>query len=204
MKIEQVLYLEDIAKTHSITQTAQRFFMSQQSLSFSISKLEEEFSCVLDMNNSFKGIPWAVMILLAVTYPLAAAMESEDVGITATINQSLIPLLSGLNATTLIILTVVILGIITQFMHNIVLGAVFIPIITPLVIEMGGNPYTAFFMMYLSLMCAYVTPAGSMMAGLVFGNKDMVRKDAYIMGLVFLIVGTIVLIVLMPVCNIVF
>lgn len=47
LKIEQVLYLEDIARTHSITQTAQRFFMSQQSLSFSISKLEEEFSCVL-------------------------------------------------------------------------------------------------------------------------------------------------------------
>ena len=165
---------------------------------------KDDGQSVLDMNNSFKGIPWAVMILLAVTYPLAAAMESEDVGITATINQSLIPLLSGLNATTLIILTVVILGIITQFMHNIVLGAVFIPIITPLVIEMGGNPYTAFFMMYLSLMCAYVTPAGSMMAGLVFGNKDMVRKDAYILGLVFLIVSTIVLIILMPVCNIVF
>lgn len=54
MKIEQVLYLEDIAKTHSITQTAQRFFMSQQSLSFSISKLEEEFSCVL-VERSNKG-----------------------------------------------------------------------------------------------------------------------------------------------------
>ncbi len=34
--------------------------------------------------------------------------------------------------------------------------------------------------MYLALMCAYVTPAGSMMAGLVFGHETMVRKDAYI------------------------
>ena len=60
MKIEQVLYLEDIAKTHSITQTAQRFFMSQQSLSFSISKLEEEFSCVL-VERSNKGAKLTTM-----------------------------------------------------------------------------------------------------------------------------------------------
>lgn len=43
MKIDQIIYLEDIAQTHSITQSAQRLFISQQSLSFSIKKLEEEF-----------------------------------------------------------------------------------------------------------------------------------------------------------------
>ena len=43
MKTEQLIYLEDISKTHSISQTAQRFFISQQALSFSLTKLEEEF-----------------------------------------------------------------------------------------------------------------------------------------------------------------
>lgn len=165
---------------------------------------KEDGSPVLEITNALKQIPWAVMMLLAITYPLAAAMESEDVGITATINQYLIPLLSDLNVTVLIIGSTLLLGIITQFMHNIVMGAVFIPIITPLVMEMGGNPYTAFFMIYLSLMCAYVTPAGSMMAGLVFGHQDMTRKDAYKYGMAFLIVNFIVLLVMMPLCNIVF
>ena len=47
MKTEQIVYLDDIAKTHSITQTAQRFFISQQALSFSLTKLEEEFGVPL-------------------------------------------------------------------------------------------------------------------------------------------------------------
>lgn len=47
MKTEQLIYLEDIAKTHSISQTAQRFFISQQALGFSLTKLEEEFGVQL-------------------------------------------------------------------------------------------------------------------------------------------------------------
>lgn len=43
MKTEQIAYLDDISRTHSITQTAQRFFISQQALSVSLTKLEEEF-----------------------------------------------------------------------------------------------------------------------------------------------------------------
>ena len=47
MRTEWLIYLDDISKTHSITQTAQRFFISQQALSFSIKKLEEEFGTTL-------------------------------------------------------------------------------------------------------------------------------------------------------------
>lgn len=46
MKIEQITYLNDIAQTHSITQTAQRFFISQQALSVSMKKLEDEFGTI--------------------------------------------------------------------------------------------------------------------------------------------------------------
>ena len=58
--------------------------------------------------------------------------------------------------------------------------------------------------MYLALMCAYVTPAGSMMAGLVFGHETMVRKDAYIFGLLFLAATIIVAICMIPLLNILF
>lgn len=47
LKTEQIIYLDDISKTHSITQTAQRFFISQQALSVSLTKLEEEFNVSL-------------------------------------------------------------------------------------------------------------------------------------------------------------
>ena len=55
MKTEQIIYLNDIAKTHSITQTAQRFFISQQALSFSLKKLEEEFDTIF-LNRTNQGV----------------------------------------------------------------------------------------------------------------------------------------------------
>ena len=109
-----------------------------------------------------------------------------------------------MDVTLLMIAAMILLAIVTQFMHNIVMGAIFLPMIPPIVAQMGGNPYTCFFLMYLALMCAYVTPAGSMMAGMVFGHEYMERKDAYIFGIVFLVVTIVIAICMIPLLNIVF
>lgn len=164
----------------------------------------EEGKPLVDLMQCFNSMPWAMLMLLAVTYPLAEAMESTEVGITATITATVAPLLTQLNVTVLILLTMLFMGFITQFMHNIVMGAISIPIIAPIVIAMGGNPYVCFFTMYVMLSCAYVTPAGSMMAGMVFGHETMVRKDAYIFGLLFLIVAIVMMVVMMPLLNSIF
>lgn len=165
---------------------------------------DEDGKPVINLGECFTKLPWAMLMLLAVTYPLADAMESADTGITATIAATITPILMNLDVTVLIIASMIFLGIITQFMHNIVMGAIFLPMIPPIVMQMGGNPYTCFFLMYLALMCAYVTPAGSMMAGLVFGHETMVRKDAYIFGLLFLAVTCIVAICMIPLLNVLF
>lgn len=77
MKIEQLYYLEDISKTQSITQSAQRFFLSQQASSYSIAKLEEEFSCPL-IERSNKGVvltPQGEELLIEM-YPLINKYKS--------------------------------------------------------------------------------------------------------------------------------
>lgn len=165
---------------------------------------KEDGKPVIELMQCFNSLPWAMLMLLAVTYPLAEAMESADVGITATITATLTPILTKMDVTVLIIATMFAMGIITQFMHNIVMGAIFIPIITPIVISMGGNPYVCWFMMYVALMCAYVTPAGSMMAGMVFGHQTMKAKDAYIFGLLFLVVALFMMLIMMPLLNTMF
>ncbi len=162
---------------------------------------DENGKAIINLAECFTRLPWAMLMLLAVTYPLADAMESADTGITATITATMTPILMKLDVTVLIIVTMLFLAIITQFMHNIVMGAIFLPMIPPIVMQMGGNPYTCFFLMYLALMCAYVTPAGSMMAGIVFGHKDMVRKDAYLFGLIFLGVTLFISICMIPLLN---
>lgn len=165
---------------------------------------DEKGRSVINVAVCFNKLPWAMLMLLAVTYPLADAMESADVGITATIASTVTPILMRLDVTVLIIAATIFLAIVTQFMHNIVMGAIFLPMIPPIVMQMGGNPYTCFLLMYLALCCAYVTPAGSMMAGMVFGHESMVRKDAYIFGLLFLGVTLAVSICLIPLWNILF
>lgn len=165
---------------------------------------EEDGKPAVNLMTCFNSLPWAMLILLAVTYPLAEAMESADVGITATITAAITPILSNLDVTVLMIVTMLFLGIVTQFMHNIVMGAVFIPIITPIVIAMGGNPFVCWFLMYIALTSAYVTPAGSMMAGMVFGHETMKRQDAYLFGLLFLIVTLVLGVLMIPLLNMVF
>ena len=55
MRTEQLIYLIDIAKTGSINNTAQRLFTSQQSISESIKKLENELGCTI-LNRSKTGV----------------------------------------------------------------------------------------------------------------------------------------------------
>lgn len=47
MNIDQLKYFADLAKTNSITTTAKRMFISQQALSESIKRLENEVGCTL-------------------------------------------------------------------------------------------------------------------------------------------------------------
>lgn len=55
MRIEQLAYLRDLYETHSISQTAARFFISQQAVSNSMKQLENELGCVL-LERSATGV----------------------------------------------------------------------------------------------------------------------------------------------------
>lgn len=55
MNIDQLRYFADLAKTNSITNTAKRMFISQQALSESIKRMENELGCTL-VHRSKSGI----------------------------------------------------------------------------------------------------------------------------------------------------
>ena len=161
---------------------------------------------LIDIGKTFaKHVQWPLMLLLAVTFPLADAIKHADSGIMVTITQAVTPLISDMGITTFMIVSMIILGIITQFTHNVVLGAMFIPFLCPICQDMGGNMITFWFMIYIALNAAYVTPAGSMNSAMVHGHECMNKKDAYIMGLVYLLIIFALLIVIgLPLGNILF
>ncbi len=166
---------------------------------------DDKGKAICDMGDCFKhGVIWNTLLLFMVTIPVASAMESADTGIMASISALCNSLFSGLSVTVLLIIIAVVVGFLTQFMHNVVMGALFIPIFAPIVMNMGGNPMTFFFIIYLTLCCAYATPAGSMMAALIFGKEGVPVKHSYVYGWMFYIIGCIVLVVMIPLLNILF
>lgn len=103
-----------------------------------LSCISVEKKKLIELSGVFsRQLQWPLLLLLAVTFPLAEAVKSEECGIMVTVQQILTPIVSNMGLTLFMIFAMILLGIVTQFTHNIVLGAMFIPIFCELAKEMG-------------------------------------------------------------------
>ena len=129
-------------------------------------------------------------------------MRATDAGIMPTVVGLVMPIVSKMGVTTFMIVCMIILGIITQVTHNIVLAAMFTPFLVPLCVQLGGNAFVMFFMMFFSLNASYMTPAASFQSALVHGHDAADSKWCYIFGTLFSIITWIVLVAIgMPIAN---
>lgn len=171
---------------------------------FSIWK-DNQGNDVCSMEECFQeGIAWGPVLLFMSTIPLATAMESEEVGIMATVNEWFTPIFQGMSPTVMLITIAILMGLLTQVSHNLVVAALFTPILAPIFIALGGNPITFFFVLYISLSCSFGSPAASMQAGLLYGHDEINVKHGYLLGWLYLIVTIVLVIVMIPLCNILF
>ena len=141
---------------------------------------------------SSKHISWPVMWMIIATIPLANAFQAEDCGILATVMSVLTPLLGNMHPVLFAICCMVLVGVATQVVHNIILAIVFIPIFCNMVIGMGGNPYLVYIFMFWALNLSFTTPAASMTAVIMHGNENISVKGAYGSGFLILVVGILV------------
>ena len=88
--------------------------------------------------------------------------------------------------------------ILTNFMANTTVGLMFTPVIYSFAMSMGFNPMPLIAMMLISIHIAYLTPAASPFASLLFGFSNWVKaSDIYKYGLmtcigmvlIFLVIG---------------
>ena len=150
-------------------------------------------------------VEWPLILLLAVTFPIAEAIRAEEAGIMPTVAGVVIPIVSKMGLMTFMIITTILLGLLTQFTHNIVLAALFVPFLIPLCIQMGGNPFVLFMLIFISLNSSYMTPAASFQSAMVHAHKGTSVKWNYIYGATISIVAWIILIVVtVPLGNVLF
>lgn len=141
---------------------------------------------------SQKHISWSVMWLIIAVIPLANAFGATECGILTTITGALEPLVGNMNPLIFAVFCMLIVGVSTQVITNLVLAIVFVPVFCGMAINMGGNPYLVYILMYWALNLAFTTPAASMNAVIMHGNENVKPKWAYGTGLIILIAGSIV------------
>ena len=162
-------------------------------------------SSFCDIQKASDGISWSVIWLIIATIPLTSALQNNEYGIMPTIMGFLTPLLGEMNPTLFCICCMILMALITQVVHNLILAIVFIPIFCNMSISMGGNPYVCYIMIYWALTLAFSTPAASMNAAIMHGNEWVAGKKAYIYGLLYMVIGCLILIVVgVPLLNVFF
>lgn len=136
----------------------------------------------ITMQGVSKGIVWNIIWLLVATEPLANAFNAEECGIMTSIMAAITPVLTQMSPMLFLIAALIILGLVTQIVHNFILMVVFIPLLCPMYAQMGGNPFVMFMGLVIVLDAALATPAASYTSALMFGEPSMDRKHAYIQG----------------------
>lgn len=144
------------------------------------------------------GVVWDTVILSGVLLGMSTIMMTSDTGITASILALLGPIFAGKGVIFLTVIICIISIILTNFMANTTVVLMFTPIILSFSTAMGFDPLPPISVMLISAHIAYLTPAASPFASLMFGYTGWIKaKDVYKYGglacvmmiVVFLVVG---------------
>lgn len=136
----------------------------------------------MSLQNAAKGISWNVLWLIVATEPLATALDSEECGIMSSVMSAVTPVLTSMGPTLFLIVCLVVIGLLTQVVHNLVFMVVFIPMLCPLYLQIGANPFVIFIGLVIATNAAFATPAASWNAALMFGESSVIVKQTYLHG----------------------
>ena len=143
-----------------------------------------------------KGTNWDIVIMLAATNPLSAALESEKTGIIIAVTKWMTATLSDVSATMFLVLVVVVFVIATQFAHNLVLAMVLMPMLAKIGLTYGIHPFVIINLVWFSAQSAFLLPASSSTAAMIYGNVNWIStKKAYMYDAMFVILAMVTLIV---------
>lgn len=141
------------------------------------------------------GIKWELYFMLAATMPIANVIESDEAGLMDWFVATFMPFLSSLNPFMCLTVAIVLFMLITQLVHNFVLGVVFIPLLAPLLAELGVNPIVFGMAMSLGLSNAFITPASSGNSSLMYANHEWITSKLAYKYMTVSFIGTAILLV---------
>lgn len=151
------------------------------------------------------GLNWDITFLVVSTLSMAALIKVPEVGILAKVNAALIPFVSQLSPSVFIIATIAIFWVVTQLTHNFVIVLTLVGALAGVCAQMGINPWVFGWLFMCGMSFAYCTPAASSPGALMFAHEWIAKKDAYLNGILFSLVGIIIfMIIMMPLATVLF
>lgn len=151
------------------------------------------------------AVPWQIVFLMASNAVIGAEISNADTGLIKGINVVFAPL-EGLSPIMFYIVLILLYGLVTQFVHNVVLLAVFTPIALQFGTMVGANPVTITFIGIVILSTALATAGASSRSGLVFANTEWIApKWAYYLGIMSVVLVMIAYAAIgVPLANLMF
>ena len=136
---------------------------------------------LISIANAFRNhLQWPLFLLLAVTFPLADALKAPETGIFAAIQAFVVPIVSNMGVVPFVIIAVTALVIITQFAHNVILAAMFLPLLCPIIEQVAGAQWAVvlWMLIYVCICSGYCTPAASLYGGMIYGSESIHKSWA--------------------------
>lgn len=139
------------------------------------------------------SINWNVVFIMATCMPLGTALVSDTCGITAFINGSIVPLLTGMPKVVFFLVLAFVIVILTNFLNNIPVCILFLPIAAGAASAFGVAPEQLAFLVITSSVTAWMTPSSSPLGTLLYGNAEWIApKNILKYGLPVLVIITVI------------
>ena len=149
------------------------------------------------------SVSWDLIIMVGTALTIGPALSSEGTGVRELFINILTPLSSGSYGAyvfTLILVVGVLIG--TNFINNAVMGAIFIPIVGAIYMDVGVNPIAVVALISFASNVAILLPSASPLGAILNGNKEWIsQKQIVVQSVLCMIVTAITIAVCIPVAN---
>lgn len=151
-------------------------------------------------------VVWDVYFLIATAGVISDALTEGSTGITPFLTEFLNPLLGGKSPMIFVAIVVAFSMVITQAANNAVMGVLLSPIVFAFAQQNGANPLAVATLMTFGLHIAFLTPAASPYAAILFANKEWIDAgDVTKYGAIIFVAMVIFYVLIgLPLANVIF
>lgn len=123
------------------------------------------------------GLAWGPIFIMGTAIIAANALTSDQTGVVAQLTELLTPLFNGMSPFVFAMVIILLTIIFTNFLNNIVVAALFIPIVYSMQSVIGIEPFPLVVTMFYSCYVAVLLPSANPMTAFIFGRGDLIRKS---------------------------